>query len=272
MAENITGPIIDPNGIIAGAICTDIILGDDAAADPWTPAEIDAADMLFWADADDATTITAAGGNVSQWNDKSGNDNHVSTATASIQPLTGTQTLDGKNVIDFIDDRLEFSSSIAIRAAFVVVDDLDGSSASANIAPLFGEISDADLYTFVRTNATGEDISLDGTQTTQHTASFNAGTENTARNPSLGLSIAQKAGPGLWTCLFSTPQTTGGIATFISSSTTYNLDGRIAEMVFLTAVPTTDIKERLQGYLAHKWGLEGELPPGFTYKAAPPTI
>lgn len=57
-------------------------------------------DLVLWLDADDASTITESSGSVSQWNDKSGNDNHA-TATGTAQPTTGTRTIGGKNGLDF---------------------------------------------------------------------------------------------------------------------------------------------------------------------------
>jgi hypothetical protein len=55
----------------------------------------------LWLDASDTATITESGGDVSQWNDKSGNGNNVSQATGINQPKTGTRTQNGLNVIDF---------------------------------------------------------------------------------------------------------------------------------------------------------------------------
>jgi len=55
----------------------------------------------LWLDASDTTTITESSGSVSQWNDKSGNDFHVSQGTSANQPVTGTRTINGLNVLDF---------------------------------------------------------------------------------------------------------------------------------------------------------------------------
>jgi hypothetical protein len=56
---------------------------------------------LLWVDASDETTITESGGAVSQWDDKSGNDNNLTQGTASQQPTTGTDTVNGLNVIHY---------------------------------------------------------------------------------------------------------------------------------------------------------------------------
>jgi hypothetical protein len=48
--------------------------------------------------------------------------------------------------------------------------------------------------------------------------------------------------------------------------------GDIAEIVMLPSDANTFTRQRIEGYLAHKWGLEGSLPSDHPYKSAPPTI
>jgi hypothetical protein len=47
--------------------------------------------------------------------------------------------------------------------------------------------------------------------------------------------------------------------------------GNIAEFIIFDGLSDADV-EKLEGYLAHKWGLEANLPAGHTYKAAAPTV
>lgn len=65
---------------------------------PFSPLDLT---PQLWFDADDASTITSSSGNVSQWDDKSGNGYHVTQATGTAQPKTGTVTRNGRNVLDF---------------------------------------------------------------------------------------------------------------------------------------------------------------------------
>jgi hypothetical protein len=56
----------------------------------WTPASLGGT-LGLWLDASDASTITSAGGLVSQWSDKSGNGRHATQPTSGSQPTyTGT--------------------------------------------------------------------------------------------------------------------------------------------------------------------------------------
>ena len=46
----------------------------------------------------------------------------------------------------------------------------------------------------------------------------------------------------------------------------------IAEAICInSALPTTD-RQKLEGYLAHKWGLIANLPSGHPFKTTPPTV
>jgi hypothetical protein len=49
------------------------------------------------------------------------------------------------------------------------------------------------------------------------------------------------------------------------------LTGYVAEFIVVSGLVGTTNKEKLEGYLAHKWGLAGNLPSGHPYKASPPT-
>ncbi len=59
----------------------------------------DISDLALWLDANDTYTITHTSGSVSQWSDKSGNNNHATQYTASEQFLTNSDFLNGKNVL-----------------------------------------------------------------------------------------------------------------------------------------------------------------------------
>lgn len=78
---------------------TSLGLYHTGGAAAWTPASLPS--LVAWYDASDTATITESGGSVSQWNDKSGNANHLVQGTGSAQPTTGTRTMNSRNVLDF---------------------------------------------------------------------------------------------------------------------------------------------------------------------------
>lgn len=64
---------------------------------PFAPTDL--SNLLLWLDASDAATITHSSGDVSQWNDKSGNSYNF-TASGSNRPKTGTRTLNSLNALE----------------------------------------------------------------------------------------------------------------------------------------------------------------------------
>ena len=64
----------------------------------WTPQAVSTS---IWLDANDSTTITLNGSNVSQWSDKSGNSRHISQGTAASQPTYAATGLNSKGLITF---------------------------------------------------------------------------------------------------------------------------------------------------------------------------
>jgi hypothetical protein len=58
---------------------------------------------------------------------------------------------------------------------------------------------------------------------------------------------------------------------FGSNSASY-FAGDIAEFIFGTGTLSTDDIDKLFGYLAHRWGLQADLPGGHPYKSTPPTL
>jgi len=48
-------------------------------------------------------------------------------------------------------------------------------------------------------------------------------------------------------------------------------DGDINEIVIVTGEVSTETRQKIEGYLAWKWGLVANLPGGHPYKSAPPT-
>lgn len=55
-----------------------------------------------------------------------------------------------------------------------------------------------------------------------------------------------------------------------SRSETNTIRGKIAEVIFFNSALTTDERQKVEGYLAHKWGLTGNLDAGHPYKSVAP--
>jgi len=51
-----------------------------------------------------------------------------------------------------------------------------------------------------------------------------------------------------------------------SGTSQYNFAGDIAEIVILNSDPTSGERRKIEGYLAHKWGLASKLPSTHPFK------
>ncbi len=71
----------------------------ESMSGPFIPTSLP--DLAAWYDAADTSSIVQSGGSVSQWNDKSSNSRHATQGTGANQPVTGTRTINGRNVLDF---------------------------------------------------------------------------------------------------------------------------------------------------------------------------
>jgi hypothetical protein len=99
--------------------------------------------LVGWWDANDASTITLNGSNVSQWNDKSISGFHVSQATAGNQPAYVTSSLNGKSGVDW--GAVEGNTKNLTRSSMpaysprdtYVVADYDGANPFGNFTGLF---------------------------------------------------------------------------------------------------------------------------------------
>ena len=125
------------------------------------------ASLVAWYDASDASTITKDGNDfVSQWDDKSGNSNHVSQSSHNSKPKyypSGGQ-IDGAHVKTSQDG--SGHRHLKSSSAFQVLTDT-GSAHVGSIFAVFGRpgTGDADHHDIVRlgSNAVGCDVGAEGT-------------------------------------------------------------------------------------------------------------
>jgi len=249
--------------LISSAINQWSVISNFSANVIWTPEQLSTS---AWFDASDTSTVIAGGSsNVYQWNDKSGNGNDVTQTTGSQQPLTGTRTMNGFNVIEFLDTSdqlLAIDSSLATftepEILCVVEFDTDGylmdsfngdrgairrSGGSLSTVTQAGQtntgvpISTDPTMIYCNYNTSGGFLAVDGA-----TPASIAGTYNTIE----GLTL------GSW-----------------SGHVTVFFNGIIGEFIITSGLSTGD-RQKIEGYLSHKWGLEGNLPSSHPYKSFAP--
>lgn len=257
-------------------IITLLVLGAasmSALAKLWTPSELT---TTAWYDADDADTIIVQ--YVSQWNDKSGNGNHVTQATATRQPLSSTRTLNGLNVLDFDGGDLLMNTSFtksSLNVSYVQVfkSDLTGSGIGAFIGFGRSTLSEG----LIRNQSANETLRGYGQRyPNQGEVYFNQDT-NTHVVAYVKNGTSSQFGyldgtAGTERTNFCTTWTSQSLGLGAYQDGSANFNGELGEaIVFDSTLSETD-RQKIEGYLAWKWGLQGNLPAGHPYESSAPRI
>ena len=265
-------PIPDLNYTISGWKHNDSNLSIGA-----NPASFSA--LKLWLDASDSSTITHSSNAVSQWNDKSGNNNHATQATSSNKPSTNTSSQNGLNVLDFSDDFMVSAvnidrSTLPYLSIFAVF----ASKSASGDGCLFG----ADNGGWDRTALLNFDSSAShkwGISNAGGTTAFSS-----SRTPDLNyhiLSIGLDTGVsnGSFVSLDGETPTsftesagsagfnTTAIGALRPDNGSYPMQGYLAEMIFIGSVVSDSERRELEGYLAHKWGLMSNLPSNHSHRS-----
>lgn len=262
----------------------------------WTPSAFNEATLGLWLDADDARTISLNAGNVSRWNDKSGNGRDVSQAVAANQPLYSIRSLNSRNVVAFDgnnDGLLNLSAALlqsvsgasvfavsrrtANNATNATIINITGAAQAARIGLGYRESGGANQGFF----AGGRRLDADSFQGVNN-ATFVAGYAiNGAifNYQAADLRIFEQ-GTETGQRVFQTSGVTsagnGQLAIGVNvNGVSFPLNGDIAEIVLTQTAVSTEQRQRIEGYLAHKWfgrGLLNGLPFNHPFKNVPPTI
>ena len=244
----------------------------------WNPGMLSTA---LWLDAADASTITESGGAVSQWNDKSGNGRNATQATSSSRPTLTTAAQNSRNVITFdgsadfmefsgitLDNNNTFVFSVYNRTAANTHNIDVGSITASTSAPERGYgnlwFTDNILYSILRSTGIGIH-----------------GTASTATGVTLNSLARNDTGTQAWRngTILGTRQTAASAANPVlnqigrqnSPSGFYYSTGFIAEIIIGRFDISDATRQKIEGYLAHKWGLTANLPSNHPYKLVGPT-
>ena len=246
----------------------------------WNPSMITTA---LWLDAADASTITESGGAVSQWDDKSGNGRHVTQATAGSQPTLATNAVNGKSVLDFDGTDLMENDNAALQrsvsgSSLFAVSRLDVNTSGGKSILQITQNTNATRTNMAYNNGLNTGFSAGGRRLasqsyqqkgvspyssamTLNCAVFNFG--------SATLSLVENGGITLNNATFQDAGITDNDAGAIKLGGSW--DGYLAEVIITHSAVSTNTRQRIEGYLAHKWGLTANLPNDHPYKLVGPT-
>ena len=246
------------------------------AIDLWNPGDIETSNNTLhaWYDASDTSTVIATNNVVTQFNDKSSNGFDLTVInTSRVGPDTGTRSLNGLNVLDYnkesgsttqILEYNNFNKSQPILVTTLVHFDDEALTGDQD-------------FVFSFTDSTNPRLSL--RRTTSSALQILTNSE------SFGGGTVTEPGTYLITTYLNTVNSSLRInGEYINSGSIPNntltninlggncfedqgIDGFIAEMVISSS--NTDIT-RIEGYLAHKWGVQAQLPADHAYKTNAP--
>jgi len=237
--------------------------------DPWTPAELSSS---AWYDAADANTIAEFGGLVTQWDDKSGNNKHVIQGQVALQPGTGVRTINGLNALDFnfSDLLVSFTGFPSIPFDVFIVHQPD-SAADGTILANGGA---GTSLVWARTDGVffGDnqiDETVVGGQPKLIQGYYAGG--GTAYQRINGSDTPASAATNI---VSSSGRIS--IGAYSDSGTFPNgfnyFDGMLAEILIFASVLGDADRQKMEGYLLHKWGFQASLPVGHPYKDNPPYL
>jgi hypothetical protein len=255
----------------------------------WSPANITTA---LWLDAADASTVTTDGSAVSQWNDKSSNARHASQVTASLSPTYTANGLNGKSVVTFNGSNvlglteLTLGRNIGGLSYFAVASSTTVSGGNYRTIFDLNTGSGLDRASFYVRESTIE-VSGRRLDTNLYQAHTNGTPSiNTAfilcalfNYSAAALSVGFNGGAltsrsGGFQTAGNTSNTdstliTMGASDALGSSTPFT--GYVSEFIAIRSILSDANRQKLEGYLAHKWGLTANLPNDHPYKTVGPT-
>ena len=270
----------------------------------WSPAELTTA---LWLDAADASTITTSGSAVSQWNDKSGNGLNATQAVAGNRPTYQLAAINSRNAIRFTAASSQALGCAGTAGSFNF---LHAAQGLILVVGSVGTTADPDTLYGIAGNAGGfnasrrgfillwDDRSVVPTSNRFAVTGYDGSNAPVFSEGVLDMLLPQS--PSLFgaavdatnatlsqrsTLLIngSTYQTNTASATASAGNASFDwqigdyrtgsayLQGDIAEMVIVSGAVSTLNRQKLEGYLAHKWGLTANLPADHPYKTVGPT-
>ncbi|TGQ94643.1 hypothetical protein EN851_03565 [Mesorhizobium sp. M8A.F.Ca.ET.208.01.1.1] len=245
----------------------------------WTPANLTG--LLAWHDAKDLATITAASSLISAWNDKSGNNNHLTEATNKPNYSSSAQ-LGGVNVIDCgpvgnppvsSGRKMSWTSAITTaKAIFAVV----GTGANASLEGggfLFG--STGSTYPFHRGGTSHQEgyLVADPLVNVLYGDADWRDTAARRNGATVNPSIQGFTGQSTWNIVgLKTAGSAAGSFDSINFDRGTSRGGADwAEIIVLNAVPSDNDIKRIEGYLKNRWATV-TLPEIHPYASARPHI
>lgn len=236
---------------------------------------------VFWHDAQDYSTITESSNLVTAWNDKFSSANHTS-ASGSERPTYNSANSNLNNLptigVNAAGPILRRATSIGgNRAVFVntVTAGVPRFGVYATLSPSF-TLSTAVIFSTVFPNGTWTVNSpsvcwINGTSGTDVADGSNNNTTGAGAHFFVAYIRGNLSGVTSGR-IFDNP--TGSIFARVLTGSTSDrgVDLDMGECIQVSGTVTSGDREKFEGYLAHRWGLTGNLGSGHPYKNYAPRV
>ena len=234
--------------------------------DPWTPAEIS---TDFWVKSD--AGITESSGAVSGWDDQSGAGLDLAQPSAWNQPAYGATSFNSAHPgVTFASDYLKSTTSgtpTANRTYFFAIDVVSYGLWKQLFDAGTNEVWSEYSTTGWRWGTSGT-ASGDSNQSPTGPCIISLGFEDDGEMYINGTAVYSPTFTQSALSLDGSPMSLGARSDGAAGVTNTVL----AEVFFTSAPASVATRQLCEGYLAHKYGLEGDLPAGHPWKSAAPTV
>ncbi|MFL2928622.1 MAG: LamG-like jellyroll fold domain-containing protein [Opitutales bacterium] len=200
--------------------------------------------------------IITNGTTIGSWKDRSASTNHATQGTSANRPTYTLNGLNSKGVLSYTAGQSsDISADSTIRSIFAVIK--QASSQTAETQPFGGNIAgttSAGKFGLKRTGSSMLDSGITSQSFAVVTWQMASGNYAVYINGEERVTGTDPNAPAAFTKIGN------------------NFAGQIAEIVAYNAAMNTSVREKLEGYLGHKWGLNTSFPTSHTYKVAKPAF
>lgn len=254
----------------------------------WSPAEIATA---AWYDASNAATVLSNGGLVFQWKDSSGNNRHIDQSLSGNRPSYSAKAVSFDGVDDYLSSSKPFMYANGMIDIYFVASvsgqTLDkrflaeGNSSSLSMLYLpvqTRSTADASMMSAFVRNADNQTL-LSNLSALSETGAFDQNTKRIYQSRDTGSRFMTRVNGGAAQEASYTRSGTldfdtfalGAIPPRAGQQAVSFIQTQVNEIIITPSLLDDEDREKIEGYLAHKWSLAGELPINHPFKSAAPT-